>query len=412
MHRRAALIAAIAVASALSGGTVPQGVRRNIAAHAGLCVAVSDGIQRAEVDALIAAARDCVGVSYTSTRIDNARRCACFEALDDIGPLIEYWDEIGGAPLLMLADDRRWDDSCNVTARAAAAVDRFAAQHALLKPLPTRPTAAKRTVVAENLAIDGSYVDHGGERWFDTSRVVAVDGLVDEALSVALLQAMRGRSENVDKRSWRRGALRDVVDGDSVSSAGACWGLSAARLKSLYASDAVLELQSRLVTYLEQYNDEVLVSALPEAALGDAVGPLAANAPVHGDEYGWHIDADPMLLPPGPFTDFFGRSPNRAPGCPRFVSALVYPAPEWRPDWGAPTEFLDPPTGDTIAIAPRPSRVVFLDQDVSHRVCAPTAAAGSRPRYSLVLKLVLHAPGTVARFAPDPPATIVGSALS
>ena len=171
-----------------------------------------------------------------------------------------------------------------------------------------------------------------------------------------------------------------------------------------------MELQSRIVAYLEHLNDEVLVSALPEAALGDAVGPIAANAPVHGDEYGWHIDADPMLLPPGPFTDFFGRAPNRAPGCPRFVSALVYPVPDWQPDWGAPTEFLDPPTGETIAIEPRPGRVVFLDQDVSHRVCAPTDAAGSRPRYSLVLKLVLHAPGAVARFAPDPPDTVVGSA--
>ena len=401
MHRRAALITAIAVASALRGGSGPQTVRR---------IAVSDGVNIAEVDALINAARDCVGVSYASTRIDNARRCAFFESLDDdIEPLIEYWDQIGGAPLLMLADDRPWDDSCNVTARAAAAVDRFAAQHALLKPLSTRPASAKH-VVAENVAIDGSYVDHGGDRWFDTSRVAAVDGLVDEALSASLLKAMRARPDGVDKRSWRRGALRDVVDGESLSSAGACWGLSSARLKTLYASDAVLELQSRIVAYLERLNDEVLVSALPEAALGDAVGPIAANAPVHGDEYGWHIDADPMLLPPGPFTDFFGRAPNRAPGCPRFVSALVYPVPEWQPDWGAPTEFLDPPTGETIAIEPRPGRVVFLDQDVSHRVCAPTAAAGSRPRYSLVLKLVLHAPGAVARFAPDPPDTVVGSA--
>ena len=188
MHRRAALITAIAVASALRGGIVPQGVRR---------IAVSDGVQPTEVDALIAAARDCVGVSYASTRIDNARRCAIFESLDEgIEPLIEYWDEIGGAPLLMLADDQSWDDSCNVTARAAAAVDRFAAQHALLKPLSTRPAAAKH-VVAENVAIDGSYVDHGGDRWFDTSRVAAVDGLVDEALSASLLKAMRARPDGV-----------------------------------------------------------------------------------------------------------------------------------------------------------------------------------------------------------------------
>ena len=85
MHRRAALITAIAVASALRGGSGPQAVRR---------IAVSNGVQRAEVDALIDAARDCVGVSYASTRIDSARRCAFFESLDDIEPLIEYWESV------------------------------------------------------------------------------------------------------------------------------------------------------------------------------------------------------------------------------------------------------------------------------------------------------------------------------
>ena len=37
---------------------------------------------------------------------------------------------------------------------------------------------------------------------------------------------------------------------------------------------------------------------------------VAANAPVSADgegELGWHIDADPMLLPPSPWTDYHGQ---------------------------------------------------------------------------------------------------------
>jgi hypothetical protein len=39
-------------------------------------------------------------------------------------------------------------------------------------------------------------------------------------------------------------------------------------------------------------------------------------------------------------------------------------------------------------VAPRPGRVVLMDQDVTHRVSPPTRAAGERARYSLVYKLV------------------------
>ena len=126
----------------------------------------------------------------------------------------------------------------------------------------------------------------------------------------------------------------------------------------------------------------------------DQVAPLAANAPVAADgaaAFGWHIDADPVLLPPSPWTDVYGRRcavcrrrpppraaaaaatalstsapppgpsnhytppshppaaptraarrPNRAPGAPRFVSALVYLSPCWQDAWGAPTRLLDP----------------------------------------------------------------------
>ena len=41
-----------------------------------------------------------------------------------------------------------------------------------------------------------------------------------------------------------------------------------------------------------------------------------------------------------------------------------------------------------LAVRPRRGRAVLMDQDVLHRVSAPSAAAGGQPRYSLVWKLV------------------------
>jgi hypothetical protein len=73
------------------------------------------------------------------------------------------------------------------------------------------------------------------------------------------------------------------------------------------------------------------------------------------------------------------------------LSCLVYLNDEWdEKEWGAPTRFLDPPTKETIDVLPKPGRCVIMDQDISHTVVAPNVEAGTRPRYSLVWKLVLH----------------------
>lgn len=145
----------------------------------------------------------------------------------------------------------------------------------------------------------------------------------------------------------------------------------------------------------------MLVTRMSEAVFGSEIAPLNANAPVAADEdcFGWHIDADPALLPPSPWTDAFGRYPNRSPGKPRFVTALIYLNSEWEEAWGAPTRFLDPPTEEVLSISPMPGRVVLLDQDITHAVTAPNKAAGTRPRYSLACKLVLHPPAQATQSA-------------
>jgi hypothetical protein len=36
---------------------------------------------------------------------------------------------------------------------------------------------------------------------------------------------------------------------------------------------------------------------MPAAVLGEDTAPMVANAPVYGDAFQWHIDADPALVP-------------------------------------------------------------------------------------------------------------------
>jgi hypothetical protein len=72
------------------------------------------------------------------------------------------------------------------------------------------------------------------------------------------------------------------------------------------------------------------------------------------------------------------------------MSCLLY-LNDWEPDeWGAPTRFLDVATDTHYNVQAVPGRCVLMDQDITHRVVAPLAAAGNRPRYSLVWKLILH----------------------
>ena len=117
---------------------------------------------------------------------------------------------------------------------------------------------------------------------------------------------------------------------------------------------------------------------------------FVANAAVHGDEYRWHLDADPSSFPDScAWVRTYGDHVNGEPGKPLFVSAVVYANSVWDEDeWGGETHFVDADSGVGATVRPRPGRVVLMDQDVTHRVSPPTRAANGRARYSLVYKLV------------------------
>ncbi|GMH32424.1 hypothetical protein BSKO_00258 [Bryopsis sp. KO-2023] len=117
---------------------------------------------------------------------------------------------------------------------------------------------------------------------------------------------------------------------------------------------------------------------------------FVGNAPVYGDSFQWHVDADPSSFPPSQWVDTFGTYFIGEPGKPLFVSLLLYLDKEWNREWDAETLFLDTPTDTGLFVRPKPCRAVLMDQDVLHRVSTPSKNA-ARPRFSLVWKLVFFA---------------------
>lgn len=261
-------------------------------------------------------------------------------------------------------------------------------------------------IPSRHIQLDGAMIEtieSPGQSHFDTSSVLVFDNILDESLRRRLLNVVKGYPENAaadifwddakdgpNPDRWVRGGLMDIVDSKSAEEEdGPCWGLTDDAIIDICFHDhpAINEFEAKLGQLFSDY----IVTTLPEAVLGDCVSPITANAPCFGDSFDYHIDADPMQVPPSPWADVFGRYPNRSKGKPRFVSVLLYLNEEWNAEeWGAPTKFLDPPTQESYEVFPKPGRCVIMDQDISHTVVAPKKEAGKRPRYSMVWKLILH----------------------
>ena len=113
----------------------------------------------------------------------------------------------------------------------------------------------------------------------------------------------------------------------------------------------------------------------------------APTVAVYGDCFQWHVDADPLALPPDArWSAVYDAYTNGAPEKPLFVSLLVYADEVWDSEWDAETLFLEQSKGVGLLVQPRPGRAVLLHQDILHRVSTPSLLA-NRPRFSLVWKL-------------------------
>lgn len=72
-------------------------------------------------------------------------------------------------------------------------------------------------------------------------------------------------------------------------------------------------------------------------------------------------------------------------GPPGSVTALVFANKVWEPKWMGETIFYEAPDEPTIAVAPRPGRVVIFDGDILHRGGVPQREC-FQPRLSFALK--------------------------
>mmetsp|Transcript_38046 Transcript_38046/g.83544 ORF Transcript_38046/g.83544 Transcript_38046/m.83544 type:complete len:443 (-) Transcript_38046:98-1426(-) len=301
-----------------------------------------------------------------------------------------------------------------IVERLATSIQNEVKEYEMNASLPYNPDSppAKDYVPALHVEVDGAQVADptitDGTTFWDTSTVLVFDDLVTDDLRRRLLDVVLGRNDSTssipawddakngpDPRRWVRGGLLDVPTDEQMepsatdSEDGSCWGLKDEVISELCFEhhDAIQEFETILSDLFPQFT----ISRLPEAVLSASVSPLTANAATFGDHFDWHIDADPNMTPPSPWTDVYGRYPNRCRGKPRFMSCLIYVSDDWNEhEWGAPTRFVDVATDTAHDVEAKSGRVVIMDQDITHSVVAPREAAGRRPRYSLVWKLILH----------------------
>ena len=335
----------------------------------------TSGLSEAEERVVVKTCEKATGLQYAVERIEADRKLAMIEG-----------QQLGSETLNLVSE--ALDGSEEPVLVLAGSLEAYKRHYQLFLDR-TRETTWNGLVTTKAFEID---YEHRGRR--DVSEIAVIDGLVDERLRHKLLSESLGVVRKPTTEYWHKAGL-----GDTTRKKKKHWGLKKKRLEELKENDNVIELQSRIKRYLERHNNGVTLSLLPPAALGDEVPPIIANAPMRGDTFEYHIDGDPYLFPPSPWRDFFGAYLNREPGKPRLVSALVYLNPTWQANWGAPTKFLDPPTNDTLEVMPRPGRLVLLDQDITHSLTPPLIP--DLPRYSLVLKLVLHScPKSVVNIVP------------
>lgn len=291
----------------------------------------------------------------------------------------------------------------------------------LRKPIEegeTTETNAIHTKATAVVKIDkGVILDvYTRKEYVDMSDIMIFDNFIDDDLRERLLDvilkrdgAWNDKKDGPDPRIFMRGALNDIPDQDDEEAT--CWGMKEEYIVDLCYNDhdVIKEVERKISMLFPDF----LVSRMPEAVYGN-VSPLTVNAPTVGDSFSVHIDADPNTTPASPWTDVFGRYFNRNSGKPRFVSCLLYLNDEWHQDWGATTNFFDPPTGETFEVTPKPGKCIIMDQDVQHSVVPPTSLAGKQPRYSLVWKLILHPKNTMQSMqipSMDVPVTYIGSAI-
>lgn len=274
-------------------------------------------------------------------------------------------------------------DGASVAAACAAVAAAHARAHGLrdrtLAVDPALPPLDPPAVVSLAAALDAGGIWPDGSS--DASALAVVDGLLPPADADALLAALGVPDPDAEPPvgAWERGAAVDRA-GDAGT-----WGLSEDAMSALLASPPppLLVLESRIASLFADTYD---LAYMPAAAIDGGLSPLVANAVLPTDPGAWHADCDPLEVDPdGPWAAAVGAGPNRAPGKPLLVSAVLY-LQDWPLARHGETLAVDGGAGLGVCVRPVKGRLLLIEQDVAHRIVATSGAGG--PRFSLVLKLV------------------------
>lgn len=250
--------------------------------------------------------------------------------------------------------------------------------------------------VSLNVAVDGCIVPSEsspeGAR-LSESHIIVLDNFLDGDLTEQLLEVLGVTEPSAlpPASHWERQTADTAEYSQHMT-----FGVKDSIIKGMMdrPAPAILEVQSRVY---KLYEKDFHIAHLPSDAIQQPpqtradCSAILANCAVRGDEYGWHVDADPTSFPnDSAWVSTFGDYFNGEPGKPLLVSLLLYLIPPggWPVTYGADTLFLDSGGSDAgIFVRPKRNRAVLMQQDVLHKVSSPSAAAGGLPRYSLVWKL-------------------------
>jgi hypothetical protein len=234
-----------------------------------------------------------------------------------------------------------------------------------------------------------------GEMRQDEGHLVVIDGLCTEEERAKILAFLT--STNHDHSGP---PPSDKWEMSCVDRAGdqATWGLKQEMLMRLQEEppDELVAVQSRIQALYPEYlcchlPADILSEVDEEDESEETIGcsSFVGNAVLQGDPCNWHVDADPSSFPPSsPWVHNIGYYFNREPGKPLLVSVLLYLNDDWPDEFHSETMIMDRRMQCGLFVRPKPGRIFLMDQDLLHRISAPSSLAGVRPRYSLVWKSV------------------------
>jgi hypothetical protein len=249
-------------------------------------------------------------------------------------------------------------------------------------------------VVAMNVRLDGCIVPSSVSATVPArvsySHVVVLDNFLDDNVRLPLLECLSEIHVDKDVETFR---LREEIwDRKTSDRAGSrpTWGITDDCLDALRSHPSLIEIMSRLSRLYPEYDIAFLPSDdIQDETQASNCSNILVNAAVEGDQYEYHVDADPTSFPSSSsWVQKYGDYFNGEPGKPLLVSLVAYLNSSWGVNDGADTLVLDLDSDTGVFIRPKAGRVILMHQDVLHRLSSPTTWACGRPRFSIVLKLM------------------------